>query len=100
MGSGGITRKSTDDGRHAVAFAVGAVDEVYLIGQEKEKVHVATAGEEQIILKHGFAFALASGRGAHFLRVNEVVGVTDDILCVAGGRGRRLKGHNVSEDVG
>lgn len=70
-----------------IEFAVGTVDQIYLIGDGVEKVHTAADGTQQTIPEKGYGFALASGSGTHFWTENEIAGVTDSILA----RGRKLQ---------
>ncbi|KAJ9162276.1 hypothetical protein NKR19_g1383 [Coniochaeta hoffmannii] len=83
-----ITWRSTDQEKDAVEFAIGTVDEIYLIGEGGvEKVHTAADGEQQTIPKTGFGFAIANGMGSHSWTENEILGVTDGMLV----RGQKLK---------
>ncbi len=89
-----ITWGSTDPEKRSegVDFAVGTVDQIYLIGEGVEKVHTAANGEQQTIPENGFGFALANGSGTHFWTENEIVGVTDNVLV----RGSKPKRQEIS----
>jgi hypothetical protein len=76
-----------------VEFAIGSVDQIYLIGEGTEKRHATSSGHEQVIPKHGFGFALANLAGTHFWTENEISGVTDGMLV----RGRKLKRQDPNE---
>lgn len=73
-------------------FAVGTVDQIYLIGEGVETVHTAADGEEQTIPENGFGFALANLSGTHFWTENEIKGVTDNFLV----KGRKPRSVEIS----
>ena len=82
-----VTWRSSNPAIDAVEFAIGTVDEIYLIGVGVEKVHTAADGDQQTIPKNGFGLAIANGMGTHSWTENEIPGVTDVMIV----RGRKRK---------